>query len=88
MTLDPLEERLYLLVQVQRESPSKLQVPGAWGGQERELEELLSGLEGGNNEFTLVRELILLAGALFRSQSHLSNSCTCWSRCSMEYLSN
>ena len=43
--LDPLEEWLYLLVQVQHESPSGLQVPGARGIQERGIEELLEGQE-------------------------------------------
>ena len=87
MTLDPLGERMYLLAQVKRGSPFRLQVPGACGGQEMVLEELLAGLEGGKNELTLVIVMILLARALVCPQSHLRNGCTCWSRCSMEPFS-
>ena len=35
-----------MLVQVQHESPSKLQVPGARGGKERVIEDILEDLEG------------------------------------------
>ena len=44
---DPFQERLYLLVQVQCGNPFQIQVPGSLGRQERGLEELLAGLEGG-----------------------------------------
>ena len=37
---------------------------------------------------TLVSTLILFAGDLVRHKTRLRNSCTCWSRCSMEALAN
>ena len=46
--LDPLEERLYLLVQVNHGSPCRQQVPGAHGGQERREEQRVYQFEGGN----------------------------------------
>ena len=37
---------------------------------------------------TLVSKLIMLAEALIRPRSHISNECICCSRCSMEALAN
>ena len=46
MTLDPLGERMYLLAQVKRGSPFRLQVPGACGGQERGADQGVYELKG------------------------------------------
>ena len=49
-TLDPLEERLYLLFQVQRGIPCQLQVTGARRGHKMVFEKILAGRGGGVHE--------------------------------------
>ena len=76
------------LFRPQHGSPCQLQVSGTHGGQERGLEELLSGLEGGVDKIKYFDCVDHMVGSLVPIWLHLRNGCECPFRCSVVTLAN
>ena len=79
---------MYLLVQVQGRIPCLCSCHGLVEDSKGALKSSWQAWNMVSASSTLVSALIVLAGDLVRPWIHLSNGCTCWSRCSMESLAN
>ena len=72
--LDPLQKCLYQLIQVQCGIPCQMQVFGACEGQERVLEEILAGLEGGVLEVNTCKYIDFIVGVFGPPQEPLEKN--------------